>query len=115
MTKVHYADALVEIRSSGLFFRHDYFPFGSKTIPWDDIERIAVLTPSLPAGKWRIHGTGDFRTWFPRDAKRPSRDAIFLLFLKHRRRRIGFTVEQSHRVRQVLDDLGFSPEDQVSP
>lgn len=94
MTEIVYTDRLVEITRETIKFRHYYFPFGAKTINIGDIETVETLDPSLLSGKWRIHGTGDFRTWFPRDLQRPKRDAIFVLFLRKRWRRIGFTVER---------------------
>ena len=46
-------------------------------------------------------------TWFPRDWRRPSRDRIFYMTFPNKRRRIGFTVEDSHPVTDILRDKGL--------
>ena len=110
MAEVIYSDKLIEISHDAIFFRHYYFPLGSKKIQLDDVEKIEVLNPTLMHGKWRIHGTGDFRTWFPRDTKRPSRDIIFIIFFNKRWWRTGFTAENSSEVRQIFTDKGLIKE-----
>ncbi|MFZ0181537.1 MAG: hypothetical protein WAL62_00160, partial [Methanoregula sp.] len=91
-----YADHLVTITGESITFAYYSFPFaGSRTVAFSDIDHIMVMEPSLINGKWRIWGSGDLRTWFPLDIHRPSRDRIFLMTLKSRRTRIGFTVEDS--------------------
>ena len=102
MNAVIYSDGIIEMTGESILFRKYYFPFGSKRIELSRIDHIEVRTPSLLNGKWRIHGTGDFRTWFPCDAKRPERDRIFIIHLKNRWRRIGFTAEDSSAVLTVL-------------
>ncbi len=47
------------------------------------IESIEIKEPTLLNGKYGIHGSGDFETWFPRDGKRPSRDKIFIINLNN--------------------------------
>jgi hypothetical protein len=71
------------------------------------IDLVEVLKSSLLSGKWRIHGSVDFRTWFPRDLDRLKRDRIFLLHLHKKWRRVGFTVENSGAVIGVLKDKGI--------
>jgi hypothetical protein len=41
------------------------------------------------------------------DSKRPSRDRIFVAQLRGRFRRIGFTVEDSQRVLNLLSERGL--------
>lgn len=110
MTGTDYADDLVSIAGDSMRFRHYYFPRGSRTIDLTAVERVEVLEPTLRNGKWRIHGTGDLRTWFPRDSNRPHRDCIFLLHLRGRWRRIGFTAEDSGSVIRVLRERGVPVE-----
>lgn len=107
MADVIYRDKLVAITPDHLVFRHYYFPVGSKKISFEDIESVETLKPTLFSGKWRIHGTGDFRTWFPLDAKRPTRDVIFIMTLRRRWWRIGFTVERSDKVRRIFEEKGL--------
>jgi hypothetical protein len=66
------------------------------------VERLTLFT-----GKWRLQGSGDLRTWFPLDSKRPKRDKVFLVTLLDRRIRIGFTVEHSDEVLQILKEKGL--------
>ena len=107
MTEIIYSDKLVEISHDAIHFRHYYFPVGSKKINLKDVEKIEILSPTLINGKWRIHGTGDFRTWFPRDRKRPRRDMIFIIYFFKSWWRTGFTVENSNEVRQIFIDKGL--------
>ncbi len=104
MSEVLYSDNLIKITRNSIFFRHYYFPFGSKSIEISKIDHIEVLKLTLLSGKWRIHGTGDFRTWFPRDAKKPKRDQIFIIHLRKKWRRIGFTAEDSDVVIEIFKD-----------
>ena len=104
---VIYSDRLVEITKGSILFRNYYFPFGSKRVPFSDVDNIVAKETTWRNGKWRIHGTVDFLTWFPRDWKRPSRDRIFFVSFPNKRRRIGFTVEDSETVAKILADEGL--------
>jgi hypothetical protein len=97
-----YSDALVEIGDDAIRLKGYYFPFGSKRVSFGEIAEVVVEKPTLINGKWRIWGSGNLRTWFPLDLKRPSRDSIFIIKLASGFRQIGFTVEDSGRVRQIL-------------
>lgn len=110
MSDILYADELVEVTEDSILFRHYYFPFGSKTVSLTDVESVKTLEPTLKDGKWRIYGTGNFHTWFPLDKRRPDRDLIFLMTLKNRWWRVGFTVENSSVVRELLKAQGFMSE-----
>ena len=103
-----YKDRLIEVTDQEVVFHHYCFPFlGDKRVPLSQVDRVEVRPPSLFNGSWRLWGTGDFRTWFPLDIKRPSRDRIFMAFLRGRSRRIGFTVEDSQKVTGVLKEQGL--------
>lgn len=102
-----YSDKLVEIDDDSILFRYYYFPFGSKRISLDTIKHIEILKPALKNGKYRLHGTGDFRTWYPCDVKRPSRDQIFLITFKKGWWRTGFTVERSGFVQLMFEKNGL--------
>ena len=110
-SEVVYSDKLVEITDSSILFRRYYFPFGSKQVRLSDIDYIAETKPTLRSGKWRIHGTGDFKTWFPCDWKRPIRDKIFIISFQNKWIRIGFTVEDSERVTGIFKDKGLLREE----
>jgi hypothetical protein len=103
-----YKDSLVEITDDGLRLHHFYFPFGGdRNITFGDLEKIEVLSPSIWRGKWRIWGSGDLKTWFPLDWKRPARDRIFIGHLRGKTKRVGFTVEKSAEVEKLLANKGL--------
>jgi hypothetical protein len=100
-----YQDKLVTLTDDDITFQHYYYPSGkSKVVRWDEIESITVMKPTLRNGKWRLHGTGNFKTWYPKDLKRPRRDRIFLAVLKHQWVDIGFTAEDGKCVEALLRD-----------
>ena len=102
-----YSDRLVQIAEDYVIFQDYYFPFGSKQVNLSDVDHIEAMKPTLLSGKWRIHGTGDFKTWFPRDWKRHRRDKIFVMHLANTPRRIGFTVENSEKVENIFEQKGL--------
>lgn len=97
-----YQDRLVRISESGLYFPLYYFPFGSRFVRFEQIERIESLPPSFKTGKWRQWGTNDFLTWFPCDLLRHRRERIFHIHLKGARDRIGFTVLDVAKAKSIL-------------
>ena len=107
VSEITYSDKLVEITDDGILFRNYLFPFGSRRVAFSGIDAVVAKEPTWANGKWRIWGTADFLTWFPRDWKRPSRDQIFFISFPHKRRRIGFTVEDSQTVANILRDKGL--------
>lgn len=103
-----YEDRLIEISQSHVRIKHYYFPFLlSKTIPFEQIARVELNSATLWAGRWRLAGTRDFRTWFPLDLSRPKRDSIFIMTLKQKWFRIGFTVEDSEEVSRIFKQRGL--------
>lgn len=101
-----YSDKLIEIAASSITFYSYYFPMGNKTVDLSEIEYIRVLT----GGSLRLHGSDDFRTWWPADYNRMSRDRRFVVHLRNKWRRIGFTVEDSAMVAGVLKNKGLLQE-----
>jgi hypothetical protein len=98
-----YSDKLIEIRDNTILFRNYYFPtFSTKTVKFQEIEKIVLEKPTFKKGKYRFWGTGDFTHWFPLDDQRSKRDVIFILFQKNKKIKIGFTVEDSKKVRELL-------------
>ena len=103
-----YYDDLILLEKDRITFKHYYYPFGqSKTVGLEDIEFIKVKEATIRNGKWRIHGTGNFKTWFPKDRHRPRRDKIFFAKLKGRRIDIGFTVEDSAQVEKIFREMSL--------
>jgi hypothetical protein len=100
-----YQDKLVEISNNSILLKSYYFPsFKSKEIAISSIEKIEVKLPTVWNGKWRFHGTGDVRTWFPMDNARNKRNKIFFITIKHQWIRIGFTVEDSETVQKIFKE-----------
>jgi uncharacterized membrane protein len=104
-----YKDSLIEISQDNIIFKNYYFPMGSKSINLSQVEYVEAKPPTLGNGKWRLHGTGDlfFRIWFPADYGRPSRDKIFVMKVKDKWIRIGFTVENSQIVSELFKSKGL--------
>jgi hypothetical protein len=98
-----YHDKLIEISDNAITLFKYYFPsLSQKVINFRDIERVVVKKPTLFSGKWRIQGTGNFKTWYPFDSLRPKRDKIFIVRYKNKWVQSGFTVENSDEVELIL-------------
>lgn len=111
-TESHYTDQLISITDKDIFFYNYYFPSGKKKqVRIADIECITVLEPTLKNGKWRIHGTGNFKVWFPKDKHRPRRDRIFIASLKNQWVNIGFTVENGDTVERIFRSMDLIREE----
>lgn len=98
-----YSDKLVEINEDEILFRKYYFPsFSDKVVKYSEVEKIEIVNPTIKSGKFRYWGTGDFLHWFPMDNQRKKREVIYILYKKNKRIRIGFTVENSEKVTELL-------------
>jgi len=98
-----YHDSLVTITADEIVFAQYYFPLHTpKTVRLTDIAAITVCKPTIWNGKWRLHGTGNIKTWFPADYNRPRRDRIFMADLKSQWVKIGFTVEDGPLVEAIF-------------
>jgi len=103
-----YHDSLVEIFRDAIVLKSYYFPsLRSKRVPLSVVNRVRIRKPGFFTGKWRVHGSGDIRTWFPLDAQRSKRDRIFLMSLSSQWIQIGFTVEDGAQVEKLLADKGL--------
>ncbi len=86
-----YHDKLITITEDDSIFEHYFFPMDKKkVVRLSDTEQITVETPTIWNGKWRIHGTGNFKTWYRKDDKRPKPNKIFFASLKSQWIDIGF-------------------------
>jgi hypothetical protein len=114
-----YSDGLVEITDESITFRKfDWkFRYRSKRVAFSEITRVEAGPPSFRGGRWKLFGSGfDLHSWFPLDWHRPSRDKIFVAFLRGRGERIvflfrlqsiSFTVEDSKSVEEILRQKGL--------
>ncbi len=114
-----YSDSLVEITDESITFKKFYWKlrYRPKRVELADISRVEMRPPTFQDGKWKLFGMGfDPNNWFPMDWHRPSRDKIFVAFLrgpgerlafKFRLRSISFTVKDSKRVAEILRQKGL--------
>ena len=106
-----YSDPLVIIDDEGIRLR-GYLIVGEKFVPWEQIERVRALLPTLWNGRWRLSGSGSLRTWFAADWDRPTRQTIFVLHRRGTWSRIGFTAHDAKRVKQILTERGVLVDEQ---
>lgn len=97
-----YKDSLIEIANDSLTIKNFHFPMVSKQIPFADIEVVLVLRPTIFNGKYRFWGMGLQSVWFAIDFARANRDAIFVVTIKDKWIRTGFTVEDTADVIHAL-------------
>ncbi len=103
-----YEDKLIEIREDSLVLKNYYFPSMSpKHILFKDVERIEIKNASILSGRWRVQGTGDFRTWFPFDSSRFKRDKIFFIYYKNKWMRSAFSTEDPLKTEKILEAKGL--------
>ena len=107
-----YSDPLVTISDEGIRVRGYYMIGGTKGVAWRDIESVRALLPTLWSGRWRLSGTGTFRTWFASDFGRPARQTIFIMKLRTQWIRVGFTVHDASRVKALLRERGVLIDEQ---
>jgi hypothetical protein len=74
-----YNDGKLECTPSALRIHGYYFPWGSKTIPYEAIKNLSRYDMSATRGKWRIWGTGTFKYWANLDSGRPKKLVAFIV------------------------------------
>ena len=105
--EIKYSDSLITITEEGILFRGYGVLGGDRLVSFSDIEEVVIKRPTFWNGKWRWHGTGDFKTWFPQDYDRQKRDIIFIAHVRKKWWRVGFTVEDSYEVASILQEKGL--------
>ena len=110
MDRFEYHDDLVEIGPSQVRVKNYYLNGTDKLVSVQDIEWVRAKRASIFNGKLRFSGTGNFHTWFANDMSRPTRDTIFVMKLRGKWWKVGFTVEDSARARETLGKLGVLKE-----
>ncbi len=77
-----YDDGAIVCGPDRLEIHRYYFPFGTKSIPYSEINGLQrIEINGVMSGKWRIWGTGNPRYWANLDFKRPSKKAGFVVDL----------------------------------
>ncbi len=97
-----YKDSLIEITNDRIIFNDYYFPMGNKTVKLSEVDYVDEKPLTSRNGKWRFHGSNDFKTWLPADYSRYKRDKVFIVKIKGKWMQIGFTVENSQAVSEIL-------------
>ena len=102
-----YSDSLITIAKKTIIFRRYGFFERDRKVFFSDMEKIIVKKATIWNGKFRFHGTGDFKTWFAKDFHRYKRDKIFVACIRNKWWRIGFTVEKSDEVIKIFQEKGL--------
>ena len=102
-----YADRLVQLTPEAIRIPWFHFPCGTKRVRLADIERVEILPSRLATGTYRIWGSGDLRTWFGLDWRRPSRKWIYVFHVRSKWKRVGLTVEDNERFQAALQANGI--------
>ena len=77
-----YDDDTIVCGPDRLEIHHYYFPFGTKSVPYTQIQGLQrVEINGLWSGKWRFWGTGNPRYWANLDRNRPKKKAGFVVDL----------------------------------
>jgi hypothetical protein len=77
-----YDDGRVVCGRDRLEIRSYYFPFGTKSVPYAQIQGLQrIEIKGVFSGKWRIWGTGNPRYWANLDTKRPHKKTGFVVDL----------------------------------
>jgi len=77
-----YDDGTIVCGADRLEIHSYYFPFGTKSIPYTEIQGLQrIEINGVMSGKWRIWGTGNPRYWANLDPKRPKKTAGFVVDL----------------------------------
>jgi hypothetical protein len=99
-----YDDGRIACDDQGLLIRH-YYLIGAKRISYSAIRGV-VESPLGQAGKWRIHGSGDFSHWFNFDPRRPRKDTALVITLDAKRVQPVITPDDPARVVAELTGRG---------
>ena len=76
----NYDDGTIVCGPDRLEIHSYYFPFGTKSVPYTQIQGLQRIEISgLWSGKWRLWGTGNPRYWANLDRKRPRKKAGFVI------------------------------------
>jgi hypothetical protein len=78
---VLYRDRWIECTDTALVIHAYYFPWGSKTIPYDRIRKVDEIKMGPLTGQWRIWGSGDLKHWFNWDPGRTRKTRALVLDL----------------------------------
>jgi hypothetical protein len=77
-----YDDGTIVCGPDRLEIHSYYFPFGTKSVPYDQIQGLQrIEITGLWSGRWRLWGTGNPRYWANLDTNRPKKKTCFVVDL----------------------------------
>jgi hypothetical protein len=113
--RILYRDNFVELTDSDIAFHRYYFLWDTKRIELSAVERLRICRYGRRCNVWRIQGSGDFKTWFPCDWRRPWRDTVYILTRRNERWEIGFTVQNPKEFEKALETIGMQITEHEKP
>lgn len=102
LSDILYGDRLLQVNEDCIFLWGYYLGIFPKRVKFGEIERVSVadgVSATTPT-----YGTHDFRSWFPPDLHRTSRDRIFKMKLLNQWWQPSFSTEDSEALLKVLKD-----------
>jgi len=85
-----YDDGTIVCGPERLEIRSYYFPFGTKSVPYTQIQGLQrIEITGVMSGRWRLWGTGNPRYWANLDPKRPQK-------------KVGYVVDLGRRVSPIV-------------
>jgi hypothetical protein len=96
-----YDDGRVSCSADGVRLRMYYFPWGTKTIPYDAVRGLQKVDIGAFTGRGRIWGTANLRYWANLDPSRPGK-TTGLVFDLGRRVRPFVTPDDTDRVEALV-------------
>lgn len=98
-----YSDKMVDLYNDRILLkRYSFLWFGEKVILFDEISKICIITPQIHNDTVRIQGWSDLKTRWPLDWCRPLRKKAFIIELKNKKEKIGFTVSNFEKFFPLL-------------
>ena len=94
MTKPIFQDKKLEIYKDWVIIKDYYAPRLDKKLRTSDIENVWIENLTFLGGKYRLWGTGTFRTWLPFHFGRDARNKVLVI-----RRKTGLI----KRIKVTLD------------
>ncbi len=74
-----YNDGKLQCTDRALRIHGYYFPWGSKSVPYESIRNLSRYDMSTLRGQWRIWGTANFKYWANLDSGRPKKKVAFVV------------------------------------
>ena len=105
-----YSDKRIEVGDTGVRMKWYYFPFGTKTVAFNAIDRVLEhdMGTGAGGGRWRIWGSGDLKHWMPLDSARRRKTWMYIFILNGSRMRPCLTPDEPEAFKAALTAAGVS-------